>query len=1178
MLTCWKLALYALVALVTFIKAAESQCSGSQFQCGDGTCIEKSRQCDIAVDCDDRADERDCDELPCIYLGVYYSHGTEFDENVCASCICNNSTTTCKTVTCTLPACAEPISPPGKCCPYCEDDLKEVIITDSDIDIESEAKLTENKYSNDVTFDFTASYDDSSDDIVGKRLWRLAVWGSKSAYGRGKMRSFQTQILNRVHRDTILRKGYPFVFRDIKYNLNMTAMSCAQVNYICAEIFKSPRAEPEFTFTVDPIGASRTCAPIKCQGVVIIGRRFFLEEGTVIKGDSAFNPIKFNAFYYSSRESNLISGEGLWRLSLYGNTRADGKGETTGLVYQVLSPEQQEHTLRAGHALYFDAINSNLDLRGKKCSDVPYICVTLAQGYKPKPRFTLSARPDDSVLTECVPTPCEVNKLILINTGLRVVGAAGVKEDEYSNTIRAHVDVTSSQASDDIIGDDLWQLSVFTSASNDGRSARNLISQNVLSPEQQNQDLYAGRTGTFENVEVNVDMRGRFCTNTQYFCVEVGKGPFAVPSYELGGLDEDKRDCVPLACSQGLQSAVIETEIRTIGNGEVTEEESSNVIRSDVDVTSSPRSDDIIGNNLWQLTAFTSSSRDGSTHRNIISTNILNGAQASQDIYSDSRETFHDLTVNIDMRGKTCAEVKFFCVELKRNENAVPEFQLESAQEDRLNCVPLACSQVGPGGKTCKEGETNCRDVEECVDMDYLCDGDQDCSDGSDELDCGTPPPCEPNEFLCYSGECVQKIWVCDGDEDCRDSSDEFSCASKLPGHICESWEFQCLQSQECLPASYQCDMQIDCVDFTDEDGCGKPVIVSPPKEFTKVPVGGTVRLECEAEGIPTPIISWRLNWGHIPGPAQRVIATTEDGKGVLTITDAREEDSGAYTCEAMNNKGYVFAIPDGVVVVMPADGVCQGTVFNVEAVTPDECVECFCFGVTSQCDSSNYYVTQEPLRFSEAGDNGGVQLVSRRSSTSIEAQDTRYLQIQPRTGELFVNHFSRIFGDGNYYWMLPTRFLGNQLTSYGGTLQYTIRFDSDERSTPYDIPDCIIQGNGIKLVYSISQQPTQRQSVRRVVEFREFNWLREGGRGDIAVREPAKRSDLMTVLADIDTFLIRASYISSMTYSSISDISLDVAVPQPTGQRRAVLVEDCQCPSGYSGLSCESHGLISEV
>lgn len=44
---------------------------------------------------------------------------------------------------------------------------------------------------------------------------------------------------------------------------------------------------------------------------------------------------------------------------------------------------------------------------------------------------------------------------------------------------------------------------------------------------------------------------------------------------------------------------------------------------------------------------------------------------------------------------------------------------------------------------------------------------------------------------------------------------------------------------------------------------------------------------------------------------------TSENGRGTLTIRDVKEADQGAYTCEAMNAKGLVFGIPDGVLTLI---------------------------------------------------------------------------------------------------------------------------------------------------------------------------------------------------------------------------------------------------------------------
>lgn len=63
------------------------------------------------------------------------------------------------------------------------------------------------------------------------------------------------------------------------------------------------------------------------------------------------------------------------------------------------------------------------------------------------------------------------------------------------------------------------------------------------------------------------------------------------------------------------------------------------------------------------------------------------------------------------------------------------------------------------------------------------CDGETDCQDDEDELDCGEEnyrqQKCEEadNKVRCpSSGKCISKDWLCDGEDDCGDYSDETQC------------------------------------------------------------------------------------------------------------------------------------------------------------------------------------------------------------------------------------------------------------------------------------------------------------------------------------------------------------------------------------------------------------------
>ena len=54
-------------------------------------------------------------------------------------------------------------------------------------------------------------------------------------------------------------------------------------------------------------------------------------------------------------------------------------------------------------------------------------------------------------------------------------------------------------------------------------------------------------------------------------------------------------------------------------------------------------------------------------------------------------------------------------------------------------------------------------------------------------------------------------------------------------------------------------------------------------------------------------------------------------------------------------------------------------------------------------------------------------------------------------------------------------------------------------------------------------------------------------------------------------TFLLRAQYeIDSIPDTEVKDIRMDTATTVNTGRGQSVYIEECRCPKGYSGLSCE--------
>uniref|UniRef100_A0A158P9R2 EGF-like domain-containing protein n=1 Tax=Angiostrongylus cantonensis TaxID=6313 RepID=A0A158P9R2_ANGCA len=119
----------------------------------------------------------------------------------------------------------------------------------------------------------------------------------------------------------------------------------------------------------------------------------------------------------------------------------------------------------------------------------------------------------------------------------------------------------------------------------------------------------------------------------------------------------------------------------------------------------------------------------------------------------------------------------------------------------------------------CPQTTIRCKNTKKCIPAQYGCDGDNDCGDFSDEdaqyCKDGQKPVCSLKKFQCDNNRCIPEQWRCDSDNDCGDGSDEKLelCANST----CAVNQFSCANGR-CIPIYWLCDGDNDCYDGTDED------------------------------------------------------------------------------------------------------------------------------------------------------------------------------------------------------------------------------------------------------------------------------------------------------------------------------------------------------------------------
>ncbi|XP_078577348.1 trypsin-3-like [Branchiostoma floridae x Branchiostoma japonicum] len=78
---------------------------------------------------------------------------------------------------------------------------------------------------------------------------------------------------------------------------------------------------------------------------------------------------------------------------------------------------------------------------------------------------------------------------------------------------------------------------------------------------------------------------------------------------------------------------------------------------------------------------------------------------------------------------------------------------------------------------------------------------------------------CSASDFQCSNGNCIPGSWECDGEADCSDGSDEASCSG---GGTCQQGvHFFCANGLYCIDSNWICDGDNDCGDMSDEQNCG---------------------------------------------------------------------------------------------------------------------------------------------------------------------------------------------------------------------------------------------------------------------------------------------------------------------------------------------------------------------
>ncbi|XP_072536108.1 laminin subunit alpha-1 [Salminus brasiliensis] len=244
----------------------------------------------------------------------------------------------------------------------------------------------------------------------------------------------------------------------------------------------------------------------------------------------------------------------------------------------------------------------------------------------------------------------------------------------------------------------------------------------------------------------------------------------------------------------------------------------------------------------------------------------------------------------------------------------------------------------------------------------------------------------------------------------------------------------------------------------------------------------------------------------------------------------------------------------------------CKNGTFGLWGPNPAGCSPCFCFGVSAVCEELGGMV-RVPITVGPEAERLHVVSQSDLQGTLEGVYHTE--------GEMLLD-VTQLQRDstltGPYYWRLPQSFQGSKMLSYGGELSYSVAFAAlDGSGLSNHEPQVLIRGGQLRKLVIYTDVPAPENSIRTTqrVPLTEHKWKYYNAVSEKAV----SHADFMSILSNVEYILIKASYGTGLQQSRISNISMDTSIEAdeaPEGTQVARLVEACECPPGYAGLSCQ--------
>lgn len=238
----------------------------------------------------------------------------------------------------------------------------------------------------------------------------------------------------------------------------------------------------------------------------------------------------------------------------------------------------------------------------------------------------------------------------------------------------------------------------------------------------------------------------------------------------------------------------------------------------------------------------------------------------------------------------------------------------------------------------------------------------------------------------------------------------------------------------------------------------------------------------------------------------------------------------------------------------------CKDGSFNIQMNNPSGCQPCFCSGLTSECSHAEGFVASTLITEFNSSES---DLLS--GWTLVPTDTTSTISVDGVVREAALGAGVLIVANTPAYISAPSSYRGNHLNSYGQLLIVSVQSPAEDFQSIFTY-DVILSGSGVEVGANFSTVAPPQQRTTLSVQLSAENGVWK----NVNTLEIVTPAVLQSILISVEELLVTVAFSTDVTLFSIA---LDVAAPSDFGGDDALVtwVEECLCPSNYSGLSCES-------